>query len=163
MERPRGVYLETSILRKLPPEITTAEFSRLVELCKLLKIPIVIPEVAFQEWISQIKEDFVKNVENVEKSLEAANKLLKIDTHIKWPKKREAMIKKVEKNLITQLTDLNIVIIKTPRISLKLLLKMAITKTRPFEERSEKGFRDSVILFTVLDNAKKSPGSLTYF
>jgi hypothetical protein len=163
VEKPSGVYFETSLICRLPPDLDTAGFSRLVELCRLLKIPILIPRVALEEWIWNIKKEFLDNLEHTERSLESCNRLLETKAQIRWPKKKERMVRQIETRIISRLKDLKIEILKTPRISLKLLLKMAVNKTRPFEEKGEKGFRDTVILFTVLYHAKRSPGEVSLF
>jgi hypothetical protein len=41
-----------------------------------------------------------------------------------------------------------------PNIQLETLVTMAVTRQPPFEEKGEKGFRDSLILFTILDHMK---------
>ena len=64
------------------------------------------------------------------------------------------MISELDKRTREILKEKNIQILPTPKIDLQRLIDMAVNKIRPFEERGEKGFRDSIILFTVLEHAK---------
>lgn len=156
MAVPKGIYIETSILIRLSPnDIATAEFLRLKTYCEILKIPILIPEMAFLEWISKIKEQIIENFTKVDGAVEKIGKLSKTKPHLSLPKKRETILRQVKKDLMSQLRNLGVQIIRTQRMSLKHLLKMSVNKTRPFEERKEKGFRDTVILITVLKHAQK--------
>ena len=51
---------------------------------------------------------------------------------------------------------MGIEVIETPKnISIRQLVTMAAFKIRPFEDKREKGFRDTVILYTILEDAKK--------
>jgi len=159
-----AIYLETSILLRLPPgDIGTAEFLHLKGYCEILKIPILIPEVAFLEWISKIQEQIVDNFTKVDGAVEKISKLSKTKPHLSLPKKRETILKQVKKHLMSQLNNLDVQIVRTPRISLKHLLKMSVNKTRPFEEKKEKGFRDSVILLTVLKHGQKEGKGYHFF
>ncbi len=163
---PQAVYLETSILRQLPIDVTTAELLRLREICKTLDIPTVIPMVAFNEWTANRKSDFIEKARSYETATERMTTLKEkylIDIELPSfdslisPKDKETICNEIETMLISRLREIGVIITETPNIALDLLLKMSIDKIRPFEEKGEKGFRDSVILFTVLEFAKKSP------
>jgi len=161
---PKAVYLETSILYQLPADVTTAELLRLKELCNLLEIPIVIPMVAWDEWVALRKKQFTEKVKDYERSREKITNLAEkysipinlpsFDSLIS-PKDNEMLRAEIETMLSSRLKDMGVTITTTPDIPLSLLVKMSIDKTRPFEEKGEKGFRDSLILFTILGFAKQ--------
>ena len=163
---PVGVYLETTILRKLPLDVATAELVRLIEICKILRIPIVVPMVSLDEWVASRKLDFIEKAGSYEAATERLTTLKeKYLIHIELPsfdslicpKDKKSISDEIEAILKSRLRDIGIIAAITPNIKLELLLKMSIDKIRPFEEKGEKGFRDSVILFTILDCAKKLP------
>lgn len=163
---PAGVYLETSILRKLPLDVATAELVRLIEICKALEIPIAVPMVALDEWVASRKLDFVEKAGSYESATEKLTTLkekylIYIDLpsfdSLILPKDKKSISDEIETMLKSRLRDIGIIAAETPNIKLELLLKMSIDKVRPFEEKGEKGFRDSVILFTILEYAKKLP------
>jgi len=166
---PYGVYLETSVLFQLPTDVITADLLRLKELCRLLMIPIVIPRVALDEWIATRKKDFLEKIESYENSRKKIINLNEkylihaelppFDSLI-FPTDEETILNDIEKMLLSYLKNIEVIIAETPNIPLDHLLKMSINKIRPFEEKKEKGFRDSVILLTVLEFARKSPQGL---
>lgn len=161
---PEAVYLETSILRQLPTDVTTAELLRLREICKGLDIPIVIPKVALNEWMADRKSEFIEKARRYETATEKMTTLKdKYLIHIELPlfdelispKDKKSICDEIETMLRSRIREIGGIVAETPNIALDLLLKMSIDKVRPFEEKGEKGFRDSVILFTILEYAKK--------
>jgi hypothetical protein len=53
-------------------------------------------------------------------------------------------------------------IIESCAVDTKKLIDMSLKRVRPFEKKGEKGFRDTIILFTILGHAK-SKGSSCFF
>jgi len=65
------------------------------------------------------------------------------------------MLAKVESLTRKQLDDNEVGIVQTPDdIDIKELISMAVNKKKPFVEKGEKGFRDTIILKTILSHAK---------
>lgn len=154
---PAGLFFETSILRQLPPELNTAEFMRLRELCSTLEIPMFIPRLVLDEWTFDHQQRVLGEISRIEESLQNIRNYVTSKPSISWPTKKELILQEVEDYLKKSVTEIGMQIIERPEISLDILLDMSVKKTRPFEERGEKGFRDTVILFTVLSHAKKLP------
>jgi len=152
---PKAIYLEASVLFPLPINVINAEIERLKRLSTILKIPIYIPEVSFKEWISKRKEVIRKHIENIEKGLANLSKIFDYLPTIAWEKDKESIT--IDTELYTKkiLDDNGIGIIQTPKIDLEELISMSINNIKPFEPNKEKGFRDSVNLFTVLIHAEK--------
>jgi len=70
-------------------------------------------------------------------------------------KDRKDKLRDVEKLLRKFLSHTSVSIISTPHnIDIEELIHMSVNKIKPFEETGEKGFRDSVILFTIFEHAK---------
>lgn len=155
MSWPKGIYLEASVLCKLPRDVITAEVERLKELSTKLKIPIFIPEVSFLEWIADRKESIYKYITNVDTGLSEMSKLFDYILNINWTKTKKDIIADTEPFTRRIIEHVGINVIETPQIDLKKLLLMAVDKVKPFEKKGEKGFRDSVNLFTVLEHAKQ--------
>ena len=128
------------------------------DICEALKIPILVPEVALQEWISNYKKNFVSAINRIEEGEKSINKFLNEGVQITWKKEKDAMLSEVDAYIRRKIKETGLEIIKTPQIDFDLLIKMSIDKIRPFEEKGEKGFRDSIILFSILEYAKKSNG-----
>lgn len=154
---PKAVYLESSVLcgsNRVYPHFTLIKGLR--DLCGQLSIPLFLPDVVFQEWTRHCRDC-------VENDLKETSRLLRQLANLfgpisfKWmgmedPKER---VMRVEKLLREFLSHSNISIVATPRnIDIEKLVRMSVSKIRPFEEKGEKGFRDSVILFTIFEHAK---------
>ncbi|MCK4427961.1 MAG: DUF4935 domain-containing protein [candidate division Zixibacteria bacterium] len=152
---PKGIYLEASVLCTLPRDIINAEMERLKQVCTLVKAPILIPEVSLQEWIANRRETINKYITNVESGLAEMAKIFDYVERINWPKDRQSIVDDTEYVTKKILDENGISVIETPDIDLKKLVSMSVNKIRPFEEGNEKGFRDSVNLFTVLKHAEK--------
>lgn len=155
MSRPKGIYLEASVLCKLPRDVVTAEIERLKELSTKLELPIFIPEASFLEWIATRKESINKYITNVDTGLAEMSKLFDYVLNINWTKNKKDIIADTETFTRRIIERIGINVIETPQIDLKKLLSMAVDKVKPFETKGEKGFRDSVNLFTVLEHAKQ--------
>ena len=154
MSWPKGIYLEASVLCKLPRDVITAELERLKEISIRLNAPIFIPETSFLEWIAGRKETVSKHITNVESGLSEMSKLFDYVSRITWPKNKQNIIADTEQFTRRIIEKNNIKVIDTPPIDLKRLVSMAVDKIKPFQEKDEKGFRDAVSLFTVLEHAK---------
>lgn len=155
-ERPVAVYLDTSILRQLQ-DLSSAEFIQLKKLCGDLGIKMLIPEVALNEFISAREEGILEQIDKIEKQLTNMAVFVGPKPSISWPGNSKLSPERIKKYFKEKITALGLEVLQTPtpKISLDLLLDMAINKIRPFEEKGEKGFRDTIILFTALEMAKE--------
>lgn len=154
---PRGVYFDTNVLRTLPFDIINAEVERLVELAGIFEIPIYIPETAYLEWQYWRSNQVLNECGTVFTGL---HKLAKIKTDLPIGEVKRSLenIEESERNYLADaIRKCCFQILPTPAIDVKHLVEMAIRKQRPFEEKKEKGFRDTVILYTIFEKAKHIP------
>lgn len=150
---PEAVYLETSILRKLPIDIINAEFLDLLKICLQRKTTIAVPEVALDELLYARKLDLKANIERL-KRISKHKIFMFSELPIEWRMNEEAMIKALEDNIRSIFKAHLIKTIRTPNLDVKKLLKMAIEKNPPFQKKGEKGFRDAAIMYTIIEYAK---------
>jgi len=158
----RAIYLDTNILKQFSILLDHPLFSMLLELSKIWHFAVYIPEVAYMEWISSKKVEIENNLTNIKaglnniKSKYLFNEIDQDKLSVKeiFDKSKSVLDENLEKN--------NIEIVKTCEIDIDRLINMAINKIRPFEEKGEKGFKDSVILFSILNHAKKE-NNICYF
>lgn len=151
---PKAFYVEASILRKLPLDIMNAEMQRLHEWAKALQAGIFIPEVSLKEWLPHQLERVKSLVDGADRRVHDLARLFSYVSEISWEKDKETIVNDTELATRKILQEKGISIIPTPELDLNMLIDMSIQKMRPFEEEKEKGFRDSINLFTVLEFAK---------
>ncbi len=158
----RAIYLDTNILKQFSILLDHSLFSILLELSKKWHFAVYIPEVAYLEWIGSKKVEIEKNVTNIEARLNNLKSKYLFDEIDLAKLSAEEIINKSKTVLDESLKKNNIEIVKTCEIDVDRLIDMAIKKIRPFEEKGEKGFKDSVILFSILNHAKKE-NNICYF
>ncbi len=151
---PFAVYVEASILNKLPINIMNAEMESLLEISKKTGTSMIIPEISFQEWMPKRLEIIRKHIGRAESALYDLSSLFDYVKIKEWEKDKDAIIEDTENFTKRLLDDVGISVIDTPEIDLGSLIHMSINKIRPFEEGNEKGFRDSINLFTIIEFAK---------
>lgn len=154
---PVAIYLETNILVELPLEIATAEFLRLRELCTEWAIALLIPELCADELIHRRERQVADSIGRAEAAVATLSKFAPNPPSLVWGASKAEITGRVAETVRTHLVTHGVRVIPTPAIELPRLLNMAVKKIRPFEEKGEKGFRDSVILFSVLEYARQWP------
>jgi len=152
---PSCIYLDTNILRKVGFTDLTAPFLGFKKWSDELKIPIVIPELVWMEWFNDFYENIQKKKSQTESNIRDFRILLKLDSEeFKLP---DDYIDVLIVTLKEKIKEMGISIINTPKnISLDELVTMAVFKIRPFEDKGEKGFRDTIILYTILEDMKNN-------
>lgn len=152
-----GIYLEASVLYALPLDVVNAQMERLLEISRIAEIPVFISEVSFQEWVAKRKDNVKNYIDKTESSLNKLSGLFDYIPKINWKKNKEDIINDTETSIKKILDQNGIRIIETPDMDIKEMIRMAVCKKKPFEERHEKGFRDYVNLCTILEHAKSQP------
>ena len=145
-----AVYVDANVL--ISHGATGADFRKLVQTSVREKIGIFCPEVAVSEWIWKR----VKDINSDLSKLTAAAGRLR--AQIGWNplggERPEGWAADVEKEMRSQLAKLNISTLATPAsVDVPKLLPMAIRHEATFEP-DDKGFKDAVILLTILDHLR---------
>jgi len=114
---------------------------------------LAIPEIVFQERIEQILEqveEVIKKIQNGIKALEPFG--VKVSEKSYKKNFRSKIVKSFERLL----KDSKIGILITPKYNQKKLIGRALQKKKPFSGKGDKGLKDTLIWFTILDDAKKN-------
>ncbi len=153
---PVAVYFDTSILWKLPLDLSNPDLVELQNFARELRIGLFVPDVAVKEWLFHHEETARKKYDSMASTARTVSKYLqqafKVDEI--QPKDLSA---KVRDNQLGYLTQAGMEIVPTPQIDMDRLINMAVRRERPFEGE-DKGFRDALIVFTIADHAKKFNG-----
>ncbi|MCX6842608.1 MAG: PIN domain-containing protein [candidate division WOR-3 bacterium] len=147
---PEAIYLDACALCQLPePGGNAREFTAFSTLATQWRASIFAPEVAVCEW----KQHRYEQLRESARRLTDAWRRLSRFTSLPLPPAKidEGLANRVCQTLDEQLKTLGIKTIETPRsLNLAEIVDMAVRKIRPFEEKREKGFRDTLILMTLI-------------
>jgi len=157
----QAIYLDTNALRQFAFSVSNVEFSELKYLSDQIGAKLFSPMVAVKEFIKHWQKETIGRLEKINKTARELGRLLDREP-IDFEKPHDIenqIIQKINNNL--ELAGIKI--IETPEIALETLIEMAINRIPPFEEKKEKGFRDSVILFSILDHIERDDVSNAVF
>lgn len=147
-----AVYLDTNVLIDLSHGDTSVDFIELRSLLELDSVGLFVPETVVKEFIQHRIKDTLDQIERLRAASRKIGRLLGRDplAH-EEPQDVETTI---NEKMMNYLRDTGIELVRTPDIPLETLIDMAVKKQPPFEEKGEKGFRDAVILFSIIDHMK---------
>lgn len=154
MEFPAAIYFDTNIFRKIKKEFDSPEFQNLQKLCQELNISINVPEVVLQEWLfHHTSERAKKFIDKINSSYEELKSYVVSTSDISVEINETEILLKSRKDLIEKVNSSVINVLNTPKLEMDVLINRAVQKIRPFKSE-DKGFRDTIILFTILEHAK---------
>jgi len=150
---PTAIYFDTNALNQLVHGETNVDFIELRQVSKE-RVGLFAPDVVVRELVHHRQLEALEQMARIRQASQSLRRLLFRESH------DYEDVKDVEDTVRTGvlafLGSLEILTIPTPQIELEVLLDMAIKKDPPFEEKREKGFRDSVILFTILQHMQNN-------
>lgn len=159
---PKAIYIDTNILLQLPQNFESAEFERLKNLCDVFRISIVIPETVLKELTNKRKITVLDGKQNIDTSISKMEPFTSIHPLINWSIQEKDILLDVEKTISNTIEKHNIKVVKTPDIDTNRLVDMAINQESPFRKEG-RGFCDTVILFSILENAVQTRSSYHLF
>jgi hypothetical protein len=149
---PRLVIIESTALFQLGSLFEHVEFADLRYLRKLLKFEIVVSSVSWMEFLRKRNGQVSECIARMRQLRSSIEKLGQSPDELKAVEDR---VSDLQKNLASvfekKLASLEIRILPLAKADLESLLNMSIENVPPFEESHEKGFRDSLIMFSVLE------------
>jgi hypothetical protein len=155
---PRIVILESTALFQLGSRFEHVDFAELLELKKLFKFEIIVSCVSWMEFLKERKAQIVECLGTIRRLRSSLEKLGQSPDELKAIEDR---VNDLAKNLAAvfekKLASLGIGILPLARVDPELLLGMSIETIPPFEDSHEKGFRDSLIMFSILEAIKGQP------
>ena len=116
-------------------------------------ISLFVPQMVFDERLSQMLANIGKVINDIDSSFKNLE-VFSVKKPARGYKTKDYgsfLTKEAKKFLESNVIS----VLKTPKIDQKVLIKRAISTVKPFN-RIDKGFKDTVIWLTILDDAKKS-------
>jgi hypothetical protein len=148
--------LDTTVLYKLGsrPE-TNVDLAKLLELARIFKIEVSIPIIAWKEYLRHRR----KELESARSHLAAA--IRELDKYAEDLSSYALLadeINKLDGNLEAQFKrkadEIGLTLVALPLLNVEELAEMSLANKAPFQDTDEKGFRDALIMFTVLEEIK---------
>jgi len=159
----KNLYIDTSTLYSLDFDIKEdPRFKELKNILNLLGIKIYIPKIVLDELIILIKQDFKREFEYLGKGVKRLNDRVSnfnkfLISKINFMKPNiEVNEEELLVNLHNNIKEAGIEVFENPLENIKMqeLLNMAINQKKPFAS-GDKGFKDAIILFSILEHIKK--------
>jgi len=155
----KRIYLETSFLRQIGWPGPSQAIDRLVEMASVFKVTLLLPEpveIELEEnWIREIREarwKLQKQLAGFSRSISAVGMSTIV---LPLPGDEEAMASyRTRVREIKEKWPLGSV--PFTRQDVRKFFEMAAKRELPFEEK-DKGFRDVVILYSVIDHLRETP------
>lgn len=154
---PAALYIETSVLRKLPLEIASAAFLQLKELCDLLGVAMLTTRLCVDEFIESHRRHTATELSRLGNSLRSISRYTDSPPTVGWPKSPEEIQAGIEQRVLDALNSQGVSMLDDVDVDQERLKEMAVKKISPFTEAGEKGFRDSIIIFTLIAMERKRP------
>ncbi len=162
MATPKRIYIESTALIQLGQKLENVDFEKLLELRDSAGLRIYVSEVSWLEYVRKRKKDlafFVESCSKAERVLEKHGRSIP-EIGVALDKAKEYLAN-IDAHYRERAQKRSIEIIPLAPVDLGRLLRMSIECTRPFEEAEdeskEKGFRDSLIMFSILESLRGRP------
>ena len=159
---PKRIFLESTALVQLGQKLENVDFEKLLQLRDSAGFRIYISEVSWLEFMRKRKKDlsfFTDSCSKAERTLEKHGKSIP-EIGAAFAKVKE-YIDNIEAHYRNRAQMSGIEIVPVAPVDIDLLLKMSIECIPPFEQAEddskEKGFRDSLIMFSILESLKNCP------
>jgi len=161
-EYPKKIFVESSLLFQLGPRLENVDFANLLEVGKSVKCQMLVSEVSWLEYLRERKRELTKLLDSglaVDKTLDQHGK--SIPEFMGAFQKINSYLKDIDSHFRSKADQRGIEIIPMPKVDIARLLTMSIDCIPPFEEpdsrTKEKGFRDALIMFSILENIRGRP------
>jgi len=156
---PQRIYIESTALIQLGQKFENVDFEKLLALRDSAGLRICVSEVSWLEYVRKRRKDlafFVDSCSKAERILEKHDRSIP-EIGIALSKAKEYLAN-IDVHYRERAKKRGVEIIPLSPVDLDRLLRMSIECTRPFEEAEdeskEKGFRDSLIMFSILESLR---------
>ena len=149
---PHAIYFDANALIRIPHTLRDRSFQKVVEFAKEYGIKLVLPEVAWFEWLHSLAEKLRTCLTRIENDAKYVTSLLgRSVLDYRKPDIEEAVVELFDRHT-DRVKAAGFQIAKTPNLETGELLIQAILKQRPFQSGG-KGSRDVVIVETAAQHA----------
>jgi len=145
---PEAVYFDTNALYAISHGTTDAEYLALRSAAEKVGAGLFAPEVVVREWTRRLRIDSRDEMVRLRQAAAKIGRNLG-RTPLSFEEPGD-VASATDEIMARRLADARITSVPTPSgISLGPIIEMAIERIPPFEEKGEKGFRDTMLLLTI--------------
>lgn len=151
------IWLDTNILRQWNLRLDTAEAQKFFKFVEEWGHQILLPEVAFHELVEYYVRQAARKLEK-QRQVKKSLKYLEIPVlEAEWADPPADLSDHYRQILSNKCDEKSITIVSLGQISIRGLLELSVKRQPPFQgNEGERGFRDSLILFSILDYAHQN-------
>jgi hypothetical protein len=166
MTWPRKIFLESTALFQLGPRLENVELANLQEVRNILKFELFVSEVSWREYLRHRSKEIRGCLARIRSCSEELAQHGQPVAGLEQAEQRATeYLNVLADHFQEKARNSGITILPLPPIDLQKLLQMSIGCVPPFEDSEsergektkEKGFRDSLIMFTVLEGIRNRP------
>lgn len=154
MALPRGIYFETSSLWPVAHRRDDPGLQELQRYSEILRIPLVATSLARDELAQKYKEECVRSQTALQSAVDDFTRRGLAAPSVTWPTPLSDVMDALPSTVQENLESYGLTILPNHEVNQERLLSMAVRKEPPFTEKGEKGFRDTVLLLTILAHAR---------
>ena len=129
--------------------VQSSDFKILFSNSIKLDFKIILPQVIYDEILSQYGKKYIEYSTKMESSLKPFNKHMKKEFQVLVDYDFDKMISVYKKNLDKIISEYNILIIDYPKTNHKKIAKRSMSRTKPFKKNGE-GYCDTLIWENIL-------------
>ncbi len=149
--RPDAIFIDTNLLIKLLNGNGNSEFLKLQELAQSSYIDLIIPETVLHELAIYAVEKAKETYHGLNRDSKALADLLMTDLiHIA---NIEDIERKARESIASRVQNWGMSLACMPPMDLKILVRASLMHIPPFE-KGDKGFKDTLIIETILNESK---------
>jgi hypothetical protein len=166
MTWPRKIFLESTALFQLGPRLENVDFAKLLSYRDVTKADLFVTEVNRCEYLRFRKREIRQTRSRLQEANRDLDKYAQNYAEFDSVLKRlDIFFSEIEQYFGEKFKSLGIHILPVPKLDVETLVRMGVDGTPPFdkpkehpgEKSSEKGFRDSVIMFSILEEVRNRP------
>lgn len=155
---PRVIFVDTNALHSLGSQFEHVHFAELLDLHNYFEFDLLVPEVCWLEFLRQRRMEIDDYAQNIAKQVSFFQKLGLDSKAFDAPAKLLRDFREnVEKHFLQKAESFGMQLLPVPEVDIKRVLRMAVDRVAPFQESGEKGFRDSLILFSCMEAIRQRP------
>ena len=152
---PDRIYLETTELFTVPADLNHVELDKLLQLRDASGFEVVIPEVAWLEFVRHKRREIVKTARKVFDAIEVARKAdLDVTNSLPLIDELIERARSLPDEMARRAAQKKLRIAKLPEVNIRQILQMSLDEVPPFEEKGEKGFRDELNCLCIESDCK---------
>lgn len=157
MPLPRAIYLDTNTLWGVAHRRDDPSLQTLGKYATDLGITLFTTGLVVDELVQKFKTELVTYRASLEGALDEFTGRRFVLPTLTWPEPFEQVVARMPEIVRGNLESYGLTVLPNQQVDQERLLGMAVRKELPFSpkgEEGEKGFRDAVILFTILAHAQ---------